>query len=419
MCTMIKITPKDINQWAKPSKAVQELIQKGAEIALSLSDEWIAQLDYIDTKNNDSKLTQDPVLIAATRRTNRAGIIHWASSNIQHPGEPVSSYLTTDMQMTALELYQRGLSEHLLNSGRALQNTAFRAWMKIVFQITDDARLLEDVLNITQLSISTFIEGNIQGMRDWLDQHAPQNIKSDHNSKRQNVSALLEGEALSHHIELSLGYSFQASHLAAIIWTTHHDVQFSQLEQVKDFLTAQLKPNNQLSIIAGSATLWLWCDPTQSIDYYTLEQQLKRFSHIRVALGSTAYGLDGFRHSHFEALTVQRLMARLPPPRPIISIEQARLISLVTKDLKAAQHFIHQVLGGLSQAEYALQHSAQIYIQHGCNASTAAQDLFVHRNTLLRRLEQINHLLPKPLEQNLLDVGIALEMLSWLKQESH
>ena len=138
-----------------------------------------------------------------------------------------------------------------------------------------------------------------------------------------------------------------------------------------------------------------------------------------MALGSLAKGLDGFRHSHFEALTVQRLMARLSPPHALVSIEQARLISLVTQDLKAAQHFIHQVLGKLIAADTVLQHSARVYIQCSCNASLAAQQLFVHRNTLLRRLEQINQLLPKPLEQHLLDVGIALEILEWLSPENN
>lgn len=417
---MHNLKPDSLKHWPKPTPDIQILIRKGAEIALSLSEEWIAQFDVLTmTEEQHTELSQDPVLLAATRRTNRAGIVHWASCNIQRPGEPVPPYLTTDMQMTALELHQRGLSEYLSNSGRALQNMAFRLWMKIAFQLTNDVHLLQDFLELTQLSITSFIEGNIQGMHQWLLQHEPQQLQTDYISKRQLVNALLEGEPLNYSIEKNLGYSFKEKHLSAVIWTTHSHAQLSQLEQVKDLLLQQLQPTTQLSIIAGSATLWLWCNPTQDISHYHLEQQLKAFTHIRIALGSQASHLDGFRQSHFEALTVQRLMTRLPSARQWIAIEQARMIALMTHDLKAAQHFIHHVLGQLIHAEPNLQHSARLYIQYGCNASLAAQHLFVHRNTLLRRLDQINILLPKPLEQNLLDVGIALEVLSWLPSTEH
>lgn len=412
---MESLHPDSLKHWPKPTPELQILIRKGAEIALSLSEEWIAQFDVLAmTEEQHKTLSQDPVLLAATRRTNRAGIVHWASCNIQRPGEPVPPYLTTDMQMTALELYQRGLSEYLLNSGRALQNMAFRLWMKIAFQLTDDVYLLQGLLDITQLSITSFIEENIQGMQQWLLQHEPQHLQTDYISKRQLVNALLEGEQLNATVEKNLGYYFKDKHLAVIIWTTHSHAQLSQLEHVKDLLLKQLQPTAQLSIVAGSATLWLWCNPSQDIYHYQLEQQLKALPHIRIALGSQAQQLDGFRQSYFEALTVQRLMTRLPSTRQLIAIEQARMIALMTHDLKAAQHFIHHVLGQLLHAETNLQQSARLYIQYGCNASLAAQHLFVHRNTLLRRLEQINTLLPKPLEHNLLDVGIALELLSWL-----
>lgn len=416
---MLNLPLSELKDWPKCSEAVKQLMRKGAEICLSLGDEWISQLDSAgwDEKQHQ-QLLLDPVLVAATRRTNRVGIVHWASHNIQHPCEPVPPYLTHDMQMTALELHHRGLINNLINSERELQHIAFRLWMKIGFQLTQDHQLLEEFLDISQLSINRFIESNIKGMREWLAQQVPLYQDNDPVPKRQYVSAILEGEPLEANSEQRLGYQFSHPHLACVIWTTSSDAQLSQLETVKDFLLSQVEPTSHMTVIAGSATLWLWCDPTKSFDQYQMIQQLKKYPHILIALGSLSDGLDGFRHSHFEALTVQRLMARLTAPQPIVSIEQARLISLVTQDLKTAQHYMHQVLGKFIYAETALHHSARVYLKHGCNASVASQHLFVHRNTLLRRLEQINQLLPQPIENNLLDVGIALEMLAWLSPDT-
>ncbi|WP_369820674.1 helix-turn-helix domain-containing protein [Oleiphilus sp. HI0125] len=40
--------------------------------------------------------------------------------------------------------------------------------------------------------------------------------------------------------------------------------------------------------------------------------------------------------------------------------------------------------------------------------------MHTHRNTLLRRLTKAQELLPRPLEENLIQVGAALELSSWL-----
>jgi DNA-binding PucR family transcriptional regulator len=56
----------------------------------------------------------------------------------------------------------------------------------------------------------------------------------------------------------------------------------------------------------------------------------------------------------------------------------------------------------------------RVYIREGFSASRAARALFTHRNTVQGRLRRAEELLPGPLADHGLEVGLALEVLRWL-----
>jgi hypothetical protein len=72
-----------------------------------------------------------------------------------------------------------------------------------------------------------------------------------------------------------------------------------------------------------------------------------------------------------------------------------------------------RALGQLADAGTEITEAVRGYIAAQCNASRAAAELYTHRNTLLRRLARADQLLPRPLAENVLNVGVALEMLRW------
>ncbi|MCK9877896.1 helix-turn-helix domain-containing protein [Frankia sp. Ag45/Mut15] len=70
-------------------------------------------------------------------------------------------------------------------------------------------------------------------------------------------------------------------------------------------------------------------------------------------------------------------------------------------------------LGDLETAAPELREAVRAFLTTGCNATAAAARLYLHRNTLLRRLARAERLLPTPLSDNLLPVGVALEIHRW------
>ncbi|WP_235582808.1 hypothetical protein [Pseudomonas aeruginosa] len=182
------------SSWPRPSEAVRELMRKGAELAQALPPEWVERLNQaLFSSPEDAKLLEDPVILAACRRANRAELLHWANANLQRPGEPVQPYVSADMVDTARELARRGLSELLMNVARSTQNTAWELWMKMAFNLTQDPRVLEEFLEVSSRSISEFIDSNMRVVTQIILEEKSAQAHDDPIDKRSLVSRLLDG----------------------------------------------------------------------------------------------------------------------------------------------------------------------------------------------------------------------------------
>ena len=134
---------------------------------------------------------------------------------------------------------------------------------------------------------------------------------------------------------------------------------------------------------------------------------------IRVALGPTATGIEGFRRSHLDALATQRLMHRASTPPAVASYDDVQVVALATQDEEGADEFVTRTLGDLAAAPAELRETVRVYLREQSNATRTARMLFTHRNTVLSRLARVGQLLPAPLEGRGLQVALALEILHW------
>jgi len=113
------------------------------------------------------------------------------------------------------------------------------------------------------------------------------------------------------------------------------------------------------------------------------------------------------------ALTTQRMLARLHSPQHIAFFTDVQLIALITHDPDRADEFIKHTLGDFESASPELRTAVMTFVNEQCNVSRAAARLFTHRNTLLRRLDRAEQLLPRPLNETSVHVAVALEALLW------
>jgi len=316
------------------------------------------------------------------------------------------------MENIALELARRGQQNVLLNSSRAVQNAAWQLCMKVGFSITHDLALLQETFEVCFISISDFVDGNYRILSSLVN---AANARDSHVDRRELVNRILEGKEISaSRVSARLGYAMDQLHYGALIWSELENTQLSTLEDAARTFAQSAGGSEPLIVVVGSATLWVWCTANIPLDRSFLNATIKKLPGARIALGSVNKNLAGFRRTHLEAVTVQRVLGRLNSVAQVVSIDQVRLVSLMTQDSKAARHFVNQTLGSLAQADSTLLKALRVFLNQGSNISETARVLHTHRNTLLRRISRAEELLPHPLAESRLNVAAALELHSWI-----
>ena len=407
------------NGWPVASPRVRELLRRGANHVLNAPAEWLEEIDLAGLSPRSMEgLSGDPVLMSASRRAARFSLIHWARANIERPGEPVPPYMPADEFSVARELLRRGKIELLFNASRAAQATAWQQWMSIAFELTSDPQELRSLLEVSARSIAAYIDAGTEILSDFLRSEREARANDSHVERRDLVTAIIEGGEINpHQASRQLGYALDQAHHAALIWSEEAETQLAALESAAAALTRACGARHSLSVIANTATLWVWIPAQQPVDQQALLASIKHLPGVRLAIGSGGDGVEGFRRAHLDALTTQRVLGRLNSSARVVSFDNIRLVSLMTRDPKASQRFVAHTLGQLASAAPQLRRSLLTFIACGNNATLAAQRLHTHRNTLLRRLARAEELLPRPLENNRIHVAAALEALSWTTEE--
>lgn len=396
-----------------PSPRVRELIREGARIALNPTQEWIDQLDRATFAANPA-IANDPVLAKVVRRASRAHLVHWATANLRDPGAPVPAHLGPEPLTMARDLVRRGRDVLALDIYRVGQYTAWRRWMEIAFTLTSDPQELREILNVSAQSINEYVAATLEAIATHMQLERDELTRSTHAERLEVVDLILEGAPVTQErAEARLGYRLGLTHAAAVIWSDDLDGDHGYLDQAAEAFSHVVESTQQLIVVASAATRWVWLADALALDVPEVQKALLNLSKARVAIGTSSAGIEGFRRSHLEALTAQRTLARLKSHQQVAFFADVQLVSLITQNPEDAKEFITSTLGDFESASPALQQTLLTFINEQCNASRAAKRLFTHRNTLLRRIESAEKLLPRPLDHTSVHIAVALEALQW------
>ncbi|OSC42117.1 PucR family transcriptional regulator [Mycobacterium decipiens] len=399
--------------WEQPSERTRELIRAGARIALNPRQEWLDRLDCA-TVGNNAAIAKDPVLAAAVRRASRANVLHWAAANVHEPGAPVPANLGPAPLALARDLARRGLDSAAAEIYRVGQDVAWRHWIEIAFGLGAQPEELRDFLVVSFLSISQFVSATLAAIAAQVKlEHHHLALGTDA-ERREIVEAILDCAPIGHQCpNAKLGYSLDRSHTAAILWNDEFIGDYIYLDRACDAFGLAVGAPRPLTVAATAATRWLWVADAASLDVVAIEQALDCAPGARIAIGPTASGIEGFRRSHHDARATQRMVTRLQSDQRVVFFADTQLVDLITQNTAAANEFIKSTLGEFESASPDLHASLLTYIYQQCNGSRSAKLLHTHRNTLLRRLESAERMLPRPLSETYIHVAVALEALQW------
>ncbi|GAC70534.1 PucR family transcriptional regulator [Gordonia soli] len=397
-------------EWPTPTARTRELFRRGAEQVLSPPPEWIAELHSAALGGfRMNEVADDPTLAEGTKRSNLANLLHWAAANVHHPGDRVGANVTTEVLDTARDLVRRGLDESSLDAFRTAQSVAWRRWMQICFALTDDPDELRELLDLSSLSISTFIDDTVAAMSERMRAERADLTRGTHAERRATVALILENAPIPRpRAEERLGHRLTGPHTAAVVWGEGHSSP-AEIEAVADRVSTAAGTDRRLTVMAGATAMWLWL-PVADVGEVT---GLSEHPDVRVAIGRSGVDVEGFRQSHFDALSVQRLMAQLGSPRQSARYDDTRLVTLLTDDRSAADEFVADTLGELAHGHAEIAETVRTWIAQQCNTSRTAEQLYTHRNTVIRRLTRADELLPGSVADDFVAIAAALEIRSW------
>jgi DNA-binding PucR family transcriptional regulator len=402
-------------EWQRPPERICELLRQGATTILNNPQPWLDELDEaILSAANMEEVAADPVLAAGLRRVIRSYVLHWVAANVRDPGAPVSPDISPEPLSLAHDLLRRGLTPSALRAYRILQGVFWQRWMSLTFRLTSDSDELQQLLAVSARSLFSFIDDTNAAVTEQMQRDREDLTRGTQAERRETVELILAGASIGKQPAASrLGYNLDQSHTAAIVWSDLPDSDSALLNRATEALARLARTDRTLSVVATLATRWVWIAGAAPPDLDRLEKTIDDMRGIRIAIGSAAPGIEGFRRSHFDAIATQRLLARLHSPQRVASFETVELVSLVTQDATRADQFIKRTLGKFESAGPELHTAVRTFVNEQCNASRAASRLYTHRNTLLRQLTRADELLPRPLAEDSVNVAVALDIVRW------
>lgn len=409
---------------AEPSERVRALIREGAERALQRADDWIRAVDAATLSSGVVReLADDPDLSEAVRRGNLDNLLAWATANLRAPGEPVAAN-TSDVQIeVARAMVRRGMSAVGLDTYRTGQTVAWQRWMALAFELTRDPDELRELLELTSASIASFIDRTVEAVSLRMLAEHDDLTRGARVEQRETVLLLLQGAPVPRsRAETVLRYRLAPSvrHLGAVLWSEDAADRLPRLDLAAERVMAALGARERLVVDAAPGALWAWFP----VEGTTLDPGLgpelaaALGQGVLMALGRPGLGVDGLRQSHLEAVEARRLALRarrvgVADAGPVVAFDDVRLVALLGREPAAVRAFVGDVLGELAAAPEEVRETVRIVLAHLGNVTAAAAALYAHRNTVMRRLERADALLPRPLAEAPVQVAVALEALRW------
>ncbi|MDR6117339.1 DNA-binding PucR family transcriptional regulator [Aeromicrobium sp. SORGH_AS981] len=400
--------------------AVAALMTQACGRLVATQDEWLPPLtaDALTAVGLEAA-ANDPALRAAAERAFHATFLDWFGHTMVHPGEPVPVRLNDAVRQISRELVLLGLEDVAISAYSAGQARAFALLIDAAFSVTDDPAELQILLETATWSMSSFVERTVAAVDDLMATEREDVARAGRAEVRQAVELVLSGaEITAGRAESRLGYRLDSSHVAIIAWTEQGEAGVSELETATR--TIVHGGRRALAVAPSSSTRWLWTPGTElQAVVERVQATARQHAPVRFALGGPHSGIAGFRRSHREALRAQRFASGpASGERAVTVFDDVHLLSIMLSDQDEARDFVERVLGPFAGADASVIQTVAIFVESGCSVRETAARAFCHRNTVLRRLALARRDLPRPLEDNAVQVGVALRLVGHLERRA-
>jgi DNA-binding PucR family transcriptional regulator len=336
------------------------------------------------------------------------------------PGLPVDSGVPPEALSLAGALVRRGVEPgDLVHAYLVGQNELLRAWMEELAARPPSGPALIVALELSSARIFSRADFLVAQLMRHIDRERVRWMGGALARRTQVVRSLLEGdEADVVEASRTLGYDVDRWVVAAVLWDggaadpgTRHDGMEAQAAAAARAAGVA----RAFTLPPGEGVLWTWIATPGPPDLDAIAAALGETlgAGQGVALGTPAWGLEGFRRGHEEAVHARRV-AELGGRAGVVRYDDVELVSLVSGDLDRLARFVQRTLGPLTADDDTtarLRDTLVAWLAEGGNARRAAERLHAHKNTVLYRLQRAQLLLGRPLDEDRGALELALRAM--------
>lgn len=230
-------------------------------------------------------------------------------------------------------------------------------------------------------------------------------VTQEYESRRgEIVKGVLAGTVDAADLRDLLGYRADDVHIGYTAWSTGDGIAGQVGEALRRRLVGLA--TQHLAVPAGVSSVHGWFTPNSASSYERL-RDIELPPGVGAAFGSARTGIDGFRHTHDEALLSMRVPS---PPDRVVYFPDAAVEILVSQRGDLARRFVEDQLGPVLQHESRdrLLLTMRHFLETSGSPSRSGRRLGVHANTVTQRIRRIEGILGRPIDLDDLSIRVAL-----------
>lgn len=404
------------------ASAARELVLALASAMETQSDELAQRL--IDRLTSEMEEARDP-LIASMQAATTLETLAVVRQMLQHGTEAGR----TDAPATAVEharrLAQRGVPPAAMERANRLTSDTLRRWyLEQMELLSDDAAVVAQAAVLIMTDTAAYGDRVAHQLATAYEAERQLWLGRSNVSREACIGQLLAGRAMDlPTAERALGYRPGQRHLGLAVWTDRTDSfddESSSLERSVNALAEKLGCTSQpLILLRADNEAWAWLPVGQSVDTSAIGLIVAGWEHpVKVAIGAPADGVTGFRRTHQQAIQAQAVAQISARPAPlVVSIAEVGAIALMCADMAATRTWVRDVLGSFAVDDAAsarMRETMRVFLANGASYTATAEQLNMHKNSVVYRLRKAEDQLGHKLRDGRLDLEIALALCHWL-----
>ncbi|MEU7632191.1 helix-turn-helix domain-containing protein [Nocardia sp. NPDC049220] len=224
----------------------------------------------------------------------------------------------------------------------------------------------------------------------------------------------------------SIRYPLQWHHLALIVWYPDTRAVGDELTRLQRFVRESAEAAdtamNPLFVADDRMSAWAWL-PFRSAHPDAIDR-VRSFATghpdaPRLAIGSLASGVPGFRRSHRLAQSARTVaLARRDGELPIIAADDpgVSVAALLGGEITEVRQWVGEILGDLASDndnDARLRETLQVFLRTGGSYKAAAAELDLHSNSVKYRVGRAVSRRGSPIAEDRLDIELALLVCYW------